>query len=110
MMQHRLDKERALVLVSAVTLAAPGSASAAAAPDALPIVRVEHMQKVSNDESVALTVSMTYEWQSVLTNPEDGREQPGLRGADDREYWTPSPANKVRRMESDPKSPGPASG
>ena len=51
MMQYRLDKERALVLVSAVTFPEPGSASAAA-EDAPCVVSVEHMQKISQDLSL----------------------------------------------------------
>lgn len=109
MMQYRLDKERALVLVSAVTFAAPGSASAAAAPEAPCVVTVENMQKVSKDESAALMVSMTAEWKSVLTAPEDLCKRE-CRSSDDRAYWTPESASKVRRVQSEPMSPGPASG
>ena len=109
MMQYRLDKERALVLVSAVTFAAPGSASAAAAPEAPCVVTVEYMQKVSKDESAALMVSMTAEWKSVLTAPEDLCKRE-CRSSDDRAYWTPESASKVRRVQSEPMSPGPASG
>ena len=79
MMQYRLDKETALVLVSAVTFGAPSSASvesatglsahAAAAPEAPCVVSVEYMQKVSKDDEAALTASMIAEWKSVLTAP-----------------------------------------
>ena len=99
-MQYRLDKEMALVLVSAVTFSA--------APEAPCIVTVEHMQKVSKDEAAALKISMTDEWKSVLTTPDLCK--PELHSADNRAYWTPSPATKVRRVQSEPMSPGPASG
>ncbi len=64
----------ALVLVSAVTVATPGSASvadAAVTPDATCVVSVEHLQKVSKDDVAALWASMTTEWKAVLTAPED---------------------------------------
>ena len=117
-MQYRLDKETALVLISAVTFAAPGSASAesatglsahaAAAPDAPCVVSVEHMQKVSRDEAAALTVSMNAKWKSVLTAPGDLCKQEYWAG--EAKYWTPESAKKVRRMMSEPSSPAPASG
>ena len=118
-MQYRLDKETALVLVSAVTFAAPGSASAesgtgpsahvAAAPDAPCVVTVEHMQKVSKDDAAALTASMAVEWKSVLTAPGDLSKQEHWAG--EQAYWTPeSAAKRVRRLQSEPMSPGPASG
>ena len=114
MMQYRLDKETALVLVSAVTFAGPGSANsasatgpsahAAAAPDAPCVVTVEHMQKVSRDDATALKASMTAEWESVLTAPDDLCKQDCWSG--DTAYWTPeSSAKKVRRMQSEPMSP-----
>ncbi len=62
------------MLVSAVTVATPGSASvadAAVTPDAACVVSVEHMQKVSKADVAALWASMTTEWKSVLTAPED---------------------------------------
>ena len=110
-MQYRLDKETALVLVSAVTFAAPGSASAtcatgpsasaetfAAAPDATCVVTVEHMQKVSKNDVPALSASMTAEWKSVLTVPEDPCKQE-YRSARERAYWTPESARKVQRVQ-----------
>ena len=119
--QYCLGKETALVFVSAVTFAPPGSASAtcatgpsasaetfAAAPDATCVVTVEHMQKVSKDEVAALTVSMTAEWKSVLTPPEDLCKQE-YRSARDPACWTPESARKVQRVQSEPMSPGPTS-
>ena len=102
MMQYRLDKERALVLVSAVTFPEPGSASAAA-EDAPCVVSVEHMQKISQDDAAALTESMTVEWKSVLTAPEDLCKEAYWAGG--QEYWSPEKARKVRRLQSEPMSP-----
>ena len=64
-----MDRETALVVVSAVTFATPGSASGGSGmtPDAPCVVSVEHLQKVSKDEVAALQDSMTAEWKSVLT-------------------------------------------
>ena len=116
-MQYRLDTETALVLVSAVTFEAPGSASAgstmeasvdaAVAPDAPCVVSVEHMQKLSKDDVTALVVSMAAEWKSVLTAPEDLCKRE-FQSASDKAYWTPESMTKVRRVQSEPMSPGPA--
>ena len=114
-MQYRLDTETALVLVSAVTFGAPGSASAgstmessvdaAVAPDAPCVVSVEHMQKLSKDDVTALVVSMAAEWKSVLTAPEDLCKRE-FQSASDKAYWTPESVTKVRRVQSEPMSPG----
>ena len=116
-MQYRLDTETALVLVSAVTFGAPGSASAgsimessvdaAVAPDAPCVVSVEHMQKLSKDDVTALVVSMAAEWKSVLTAPQDLCKRE-FQSASDKAYWTPESVTKVRRVQSEPMSPGPA--
>ena len=113
-----MDKATALVLVSAVTFVAPGSANAesaigpsahaALAPDAPCVVSVEHMQKISRDDVAALKTSMTAEWQSVLTAPGDLCQKESWSG--DAAYWTPESARKVRRMQSEPMSPASASG
>jgi hypothetical protein len=97
-MQYRLDKETALVLVSAVTRATLGSASETC------VVSVEHMQKVSKDEAAALKISMTAEWRSVLTVPEDLLKRE-FQSAKEPAYWTPESQTKVRRMLSDPVTP-----
>ena len=99
-MQYRLDKEKALVLVSAVTPTTPGSASGSW------VVSVEHMQKVSKDEAAALRTSMTAEWKSVLTAPDDLCKRE-YQSASDPAYWTPESMTKVRRVQSEPSSPGP---
>ena len=100
MMQFRLDKETALVLGSAVTLAKPGSASDPC------VVSVEHMRKVSKDERAALLISMASEWKSVLTAPDDLCKRE-YQSASDPAYWTPESMTKVRRVQSEPASPGP---
>ena len=51
MMQYRLDKETAMVFVSAVTRGPPGFASESC------VVSVEHMQKVSKDETAAVKLT-----------------------------------------------------
>ena len=104
MMQYRLDKETALVLASAVTPAAPGSASAGSATEPSCVVTVEHMQKVSKDDAAALKTSMAAEWKSVLLVPENLCEQE-YHSASDGAYWTPESVRKVRRVQSEPMSP-----
>ena len=98
MMQYRLDKERALVLVSAVTFE----------EDAPCMVSVEHMQKISQDDAATLTESTTVEWKSVLTTPEDLCKEAYWAGG--QEYWSPEKARKVRRLQSEPTSPKPSCG
>ena len=112
-MAYRLDKETALVLVSAVATAAPGSASAASAtapaggPSASgPLVAtVEHMQKVSTDKLAALTLSMGAEWKSVLAEASAQGTSPGPLSSKEVEYWSVERAKKVRRVQSEPQSP-----
>ena len=94
-MQYRLDKERALVLVSAVTV--PDAAA-----DTPWVVSVEHIQKVSQNEAAALADSMTVEWESVLTAPADLCKEACWAGG--QEYWSPEKARKVRRLQSEPMS------
>ena len=106
-MQYRLDSETALVLVSAVTFGAPGSASAGSTEESLCVVSVEHMQKLSKDDVTALVVSMAAEWKSVLTAPQDLCKRE-FQSASDKAYWTPESMTKVRRVQSEPMSPGPA--
>ena len=67
------------------------------------------MQKVSKDDAAALKGSMTLEWKSLLTAQEDMCKRE-TRRADDRAYWTPESQTKVRRVQSEPMSPGPARG
>ena len=63
-MQYRLDTETALVLASAVHIEEPGSASVEGVANC--VVTVEHMQKISDTLSAALSLSMALEWKSVL--------------------------------------------
>ncbi len=88
------------MLVTSVTHGTPGSASDPC------VVSVEHMQKVSKDEAAALLISMTAEWKSVLTVPEDLCKRE-FQSASDPAYWTPESMTKVRRVQSEPASPGP---
>ena len=72
MLAYRLDKERAVVLVSAVDGKLPGQGSDAnsrnvaggSARDGM-VATVGHMQKVSQDEARQLTESMGAEWKYV---------------------------------------------
>ena len=75
------------------------------APDAPCVVSVEHMQKLSKDDVTALVVSMAAEWKSVLTAPQDLCKRE-FQSASDKAYWTPESVTKVRRVQSEPMSPG----
>ena len=76
-------------------------------PGAGRVVSVEHMQKLSKDDVAALEDSMTTEWKSVLTVPEDSFKRE-YQSPSDKAYWTPD--CKVRRVQSEPQSPAPACG
>ena len=84
-----------------MTRVPPGSASESC------VVSVEHMQKVSKDETAALKLSMTAEWKSVLTAPEDLCKRE-YQSASDPAYWTPESMTKVWRIQSESTSPGPS--
>ena len=92
---YRLDKERALVLVSAVEFHEPGTRITAT---------VENMEKISKDEWKALQRAMTLEWRSVLTTIGTNLSTPKRVSSSDQEYWTQS-ASKLRRLESEPVTP-----
>ena len=73
------------------------------------MVSVEHMQKVSQDEKTALVASMGLEWKSVLQDVPDTTsmaETPPVSSKQE-EYWSEQRTPKVRRMQSEPQSPGP---
>ena len=93
---YRLDKETALVLVSSVTINADASIDAT----------VEHVRKLSKDEVAALKLSMNAEWKSLLL--QDSPEQATPQRAypvEDSSYWSGERAVKMRRLQSEPKSP-----
>ena len=97
MLTYRLDKDVALVLVSAVTPHAPDSVSAGGPTF---VATIEHMHKVGANEKASLLVSLATEWKSVL-----GQEsKPAGVSATQSEYWD-QPASKLRRLESEPKTP-----
>ena len=103
-MAYRLDSETALVLASAISCSPSESGEAC-------VVTVEHMQKVSEDQKVALVTSMGQEWKSVLTSDVRAGQVTESPAASSKtaEYWSEERARKLRRLQSEPQSPGPAS-
>ena len=99
---YRLDREMALVLVSAVERhqAPPAKALLAESITAT----VEHMIKISKDEKNALERAMTLEWKSVLTAISEDSSLPKRVSSAAPEYWA-QPATKLRRLQSEPASP-----
>jgi CheY-specific phosphatase CheX len=96
MLAYRLDKETALVLISSVTINGDASIDAT----------VEHMHKVSKDETASLMLSMNAEWKSLLVA--DSLDQTTPQKAypvADSSYWSGQRAAKMRRLQSEPKSP-----
>ena len=107
MLKFRLDKEEALILVSAVDHGPPGSASAVGAPgNARPIATIEHMRKLTKDEVTALTRSLAQEWKAVLTTPQACTEVEATPERYSKNpatgYWSEERLRKVRRMDSEP--------
>jgi hypothetical protein len=97
MLTYRLDKEVAVVLVSAVERNdGPGSASL--------IATVEHMEKVSKDEQKALERSMGLEWESLFAKINEDNASTKRAASRDLEYWT-QPASKLGRLMSEPTTP-----
>ena len=109
---YRLDREVALVLVSAVERHRPGPASldasvsnssTAQAPEGKHITAtVEHMEKISKDEKKALESAMTLEWKSVLTDINEERTSLKRLSSWEVDYWTSSQVTKLRRLASEP--------
>ena len=97
----RLDKEVALVLVSAAEYQEPGVCGSGEEAASL-ITAVEHITKISKDQQKVLENSLALEAMSVLGVAEDDPEMP-KRAANDPEYWA-HPA-KLQRMQSEPVTP-----
>mgnify|MGYP000220296305 FL=1 len=113
MLAYRLDKERAVVLVSAVDGKLPGQGSDASLGNVAGgsvrdgmAVTVEHMQKVSQDEARQLKDSMGAEWKSIAVAA-DAQAFPSPLSAKGQPYWSEERAAKLRRLQSEPTSPPP---
>ena len=85
MLTYRLDREVALVLVSAVTLAEDASNSGSTDGSSF-LATVEYMQKIGADDKASLLKSLETEWKSVLLD----QPREGLSPADP-EYWNQKP-------------------
>lgn len=105
-LDYRLDRETALVLVSAVEHDMPGSASSGAETERGLIATVEDMQKIGESELESLKLSMNVEWKSVLisANENESSSSPKRVSSADSEYWTQS-ARKLARLASEPTWP-----
>ena len=111
---YRLDREMALVLVSAVERHQPSSASCGASgakvsSQGVPAgdyitATVEHMEKISKDEKNSLQCAMILELQSVLTTSSEKHSALKRESSSAPEYWT-QPVSKLRRLQSEPASP-----
>ena len=89
MLTYRLDREVALVLVSAVTLAEDGSSF---------LATVEYMQKIGADDKASLLKSLETEWKSVLLD----QPREGLSPSE-ADYWNQK--RNIRRCLSAHKTP-----
>ena len=103
LLDYKLDRETALVLVSAVEHDMPGSASSGAETQRGLIATVEDMQKIGESELETLKLSMNMEWKSVLisANETESSSTPKRVHSADSEYWTQS-ARKLSRLSSEP--------
>ena len=107
MMTYRLDKDVALVVVSAVEAAVEVPSSDTPAPmgpvsDRL-VASVEHMQKISESEKLSLLQSLAVEWRTALTK-DAAADVGSYESPVKRDYWE-QPATKLRRIESEAPSP-----
>jgi len=107
MMTYRLDKDVALVVVSAVEAAveAPSPDTPALmgpVSDRL-VASVEHMQKISESEKLSLLQSLAVEWRTALTK-DAAADVGSYESPVKRDYWE-QPATKLRRIESEAPSP-----
>jgi hypothetical protein len=93
MLQYRLDKDMALVIVSAWDHSSEQER---------PVATIEHITKVASGDVSALKESLEQEWRAALTkNPAETSD----KFREPWEYWE-RPAKKVRRMESEPSAEG----
>jgi hypothetical protein len=107
MLTYRLDKDVALVVVSAVEAAvevpSPDTPAFLGPVSDRLVASVEHMQKISEPQKLSLLQSLAVEWRTALTNDAAaavGSYESPLK----REYWE-QPASKLRRLESEAPSP-----
>ena len=91
MLQYRLDKDAALVTISAVTPSVSGR----------PQCTVESMTKVSRDEQASLVSSLEMEWRAAV-QPQFSTE--AMESPMSSDYWE-TPRSKIRRISSEPPSP-----
>ena len=100
---YRLDKEAALVLVSAVENYKPVSDSSDSNEKTSLIATVEHMEKLSKDQVEILEKTMTLEWKSVLTTENETEISSGPKrvSSRDQQYWSQQ-IRKLRRLTSEP--------
>jgi hypothetical protein len=100
---YRLDKEAALVLVSAVEHYKPVSDSSESNEKTSLIATVEHMEKLSKDQVNILEKTMTLEWKSVLTTENETEVSAGPKrvSSRDQQYWGEQ-IRKLRRLTSEP--------
>ena len=98
MLQYRLDTDCALVLASALTVDENCERAAT----------VEFMQEVTEANKESLRTAVGVEWRTALTNIASTMLD-AYTSPTKSEYWN-EPQRKVRRLESDPKSPAPTQG
>ena len=93
MLQYRLDKDDALILVSAIS----------AGPHGRPVLTVELMQKVGQSQKASLLQSLAVEWKTALTDNALG-DVSAYESPTKLDYWE-LPARKLRRIHSEAPSP-----
>ena len=90
-LQYRLDKESALVTVSAMAAGSPR-----------PVLTIEHVQKVTSEERVSLLKSLAVEWTSVAKTASSAEGGSQASPADVK-FWD-EPVRKMRRILSEAHS------
>jgi hypothetical protein len=97
MLTYRLDREVALVLVSAVTMTEDASISGSTDGSRF-LATVEYMQKIGVDDKASLLKSLETEWKSVLLD----QPREGLSPSE-ADYWNQK--RNIRRCLSAHKTP-----
>ncbi len=92
MLQYRLDKDDALVQISAAVVGAGRT-----------VLTVERIQKITPSEKESLTKSLAVEWTTALQGAGAETVPTGTSPASSK-YWE-EPARKARRILSEPVTP-----
>ena len=93
MLQYRLDKDVALVFMSAWSKSQVSDRQ---------VATIEHMRKLGEEEKTSLLASLAVEWKAALTHTTKQADE--YQSPQKADYWE-RPTKKLRSMESEAVSP-----